>query len=90
MLMAIERLANVEIPIEIYDDFEPGPVPADVTAQRERAERRQEELRVEHSRVPLAPPSPTESIDSTKFPGGIVPTAMPTRRLGGRLRLRRR
>ena len=90
MLMAIERLANVEIPIEIYDDFKPGPVPAEVTARRERAQQRQEELRVEHSRVPLAPPSPTDAVDPTKFPGGIVPTAMPTRRLGGRLRLRRR
>ncbi len=90
LLMAIERLANVEIPIEIYDDFKPGPVPAEVTARRERAQQRQEELRVEHSRVPLAPPSPTDAVDPTKFPGGIVPTAMPTRRLGGRLRLRRR
>ncbi len=90
LLSAIERMANVEIPRQDYPDFEPGPVPADVVADRQRAVEKQEELRVEHSRVPLGPPSAAEAKDSTKFPSGIVPTAMPPRRLGGRLRLRRR
>lgn len=90
MLMAIERLANVEVPLQRYDDFKPGPVPPEVTAERQRAAERQESLRVEHSRVPLAPPSPQDADDKAKFPGGVVPKALPTRRLGGRLRLRRR
>ncbi|MHC4220170.1 MAG: DEAD/DEAH box helicase, partial [Planctomycetota bacterium] len=72
MLSAIERLTNVEVAKEEYDDFKPGPVPAAVTAQRETAEKRQEEIRVEHSRVPMAPPSGEDAVEATKFPGGVV------------------
>ena len=90
MLTTIEQVAGVEIPREIYNDFKPGPIPAEVTAKRERDQRRQEELRVEHSRVPVAPPSQEASRDTTKFPGGLVPAALPSRRIGGRLRSRRR
>ncbi len=90
MLTMIEQVAGVEIPREIYNDFTPGPVPAEVTAKRERDERRQEERRIEYSRVPVAPPPAEASCDTTKFPGGIVPAALPSRRLGGRLRTRRR
>ena len=90
MLIAIERLTNVEIHEEEYRDFEPGPIPPDVVAQKERADQRQQQLRVEHSRTPMAPPSEEEARDETKFPGGVVPTALPSRRIGGRLRSRRR
>jgi len=90
MLTTIEQVAGVEIPREVYNDFTPGPVPAEVTAKRERDQRRQEELRIEHSRVPVAPPATEASRDTLKFPGGIVPAALPARRLGGRLRSRRR
>jgi superfamily II DNA/RNA helicase len=90
MLHAIERLTNVQIPHEQYEDFEPGPIPPDIVARREQAEQRQEDLRIEHSRTPMSPPSPDEAIDETKFPGGVVPSALPARRLGGRLRTRRR
>jgi ATP-dependent RNA helicase DeaD len=90
MLTAIERLTNVEIPHQEYDDFKPGPLPADVVAQRERDEQRQEDLKAEYSRTPMAPPAETEATDEAKFPGGIVPTALPARRMGGRLRTRRR
>ncbi len=90
MLTTIEQVAGVEIPREIYNDFKPGPVPAEVTAKRERDQMRQEQLRIEHSRVPLAPPRKNEKIDESKFPGGVAPAALPSRRLGGRLRTRRR
>ncbi len=90
MLTAIEQVAGVEIPREIYDDFKPGPIPAEVTAKREQVRRRQEELRIEHSRVPLAPPPKDAAGDDARFPGGLVPAALPSRRLGGRLRTRRR
>ena len=89
LLTTIEQLAGV-ITCDQYSDFKPGPVPADITAQRQRAIERQEELRVEYSRVPLAPPKGDTAIDKTKFPGGVVPTSLPARRLGGRLRSRRR
>ncbi len=90
MLTTIEQIAGVEIPREIYDDFKPGPIPAEITAQRERDRIRQEELRIEHSRVPVAPPSKASASDESRFPGGLVPAALPSRRLGGRLRTRRR
>jgi hypothetical protein len=90
MLTTIEQVAGVEIPREAYGDFKPGPVPAEVTAKRERDAQRQEDLRIEHSRVPVAPPRKEEAVDESKFPGGVAPAALPARRLGGRLRTRRR
>jgi ATP-dependent RNA helicase DeaD len=90
LLTAIERLTNVQIPHQKYEDFEPGPVPPDIIARREQAAQRQEDLRVEHSRTPQAPPQAEEAADQSKYPDGLVPTALPARRLGGRLRTRRR
>jgi ATP-dependent RNA helicase DeaD len=90
LLLAIERLAGVEIDKIDYDDFKPGPVPPEVVAERQRQEQRQEAHRMEHSRILSGPPSPDEAEDATKFPGGLVPTAIPPRRLGGKLRRRRR
>ena len=90
LLQAIERVTNVQIPHQKYEDFKPGPVPPDIIARREQAEQRQEDLRAEYSRTAKAPPSADDAADRTKFPGGIVPTALPSRRLGGRLRTRRR
>ena len=90
LLSAIERLTNVEIPPMAYNDFVPGPIPAEVTTQRDLAQEREESLRIEHSRVPLAPPSPKEAADAAKFPEGLVPTALPAKRMGGRVRIWRR
>ena len=90
LLTAIERLTNSEIAKLHYDDFEAGPLPRDISAEREIAKRREDELRVEHSRVPLAPPTPEASKDGSRFPDGLVPAALPAKRLGGRVRLRRR
>ncbi len=44
----------------------------------------------EAGRVAMGPPSTQESADETKFPGGLVPTALPAKRMGGRVRTRRR
>lgn len=97
LLTAIEMLANVEIPRKHYDDFKPGPVPPEVAAQRELDARRREAA--ERSRNRYAPPPPPPAaqsplapaeIDPSKFPGGLVPTVMPQRRLGGRVPGRRR
>ncbi len=90
LLANIERLANVEIPRMEYPDFTPGPVPADVVAKRESEQKRQEEMRITHSRIAVAPPAPEEAADRTKFPGGLVPVAIPARRMRGRLRISRR
>lgn len=90
LLLAIERLINLEIPRIEYPDFAPGPVPQEVSARREADEQRREDLRVMHSRLPIGAPDPKDAADPTKFPGGLVPAAVPARRLGGRLRIRRR
>ena len=36
------------------------------------------------------PPVVEKEIDASKFPGGLVPTKLPAKRMGGRLRTRRR
>lgn len=90
MLSSIEKLTNVEIQPADYDDFQPGPVPREILSQREEDEQREQTVRIDQSRVPLAPPSQEEAIDTVKFPGGIVPSALPVKRMGGRLRSRRR
>jgi superfamily II DNA/RNA helicase len=89
LLTSIEMLTNVEIPKRDYPDFVPGPLPPDVQASRERAAARTESLRSE-SRAVTVPPVSSEKIDASKFPGGLVPSAMPSKMMGGRLKSRRR
>jgi ATP-dependent RNA helicase DeaD len=90
LLTGIEMLTNVEIPHEDFKDFQPGPVPPDILAQRERAAARTEQVRAEQNRSPAPPPALVGDRDANKFPGGLVPTARPSRSMGGRLRSRRR
>jgi ATP-dependent RNA helicase DeaD len=91
LLTNIEMLANVEIPKAEYDDFKPGPVPMDVAAMREHEAKRKEDAQQARNRsagpeVPVA----AAAVDPSMFPDGIVPTALPGRRLGGRVRTNRR
>ena len=90
LLTNIEMLANIEIPTVGYDDFKPGPVPAEVAAMREHEAKRREDA--QHSRNRNAGPEVpvVQSVDPNMFPDGIVPTALPGRRLGGRARTNRR
>jgi ATP-dependent RNA helicase DeaD len=90
LLTAIEMLTNVEIPRKEFTDFAPGPVPADIVAARERDAARRDAVRTEQNRLVTPPPALVGDRDVSKFPGGQVPSAMPARRLGGRLRTRRR
>jgi superfamily II DNA/RNA helicase len=91
LLSAVEMLANIEIPQKVYPDFTPGPVPSDVASYREAEKRRREELAQARSRLSVSttPPSPTKAADPNAFPGGVVPTALPMKRLGGVVRTRR-
>jgi len=89
LLTNIELLTNAQIRPAEYDDFEPGPVPKEVMVQRKADEEREETLRMEHSRVPLAPPTPEEVRDPVKYPRGVAPVALPAKRMGGRVRTRR-
>lgn len=90
LLTAIERLTNHEIACCDYRDFSPGPVPAEISAKRDLARQREENSKVEHSRIRETPPTPEEAADTAKFPGGLVPADLPSRRMGGRVRTRRR
>ena len=73
LLSAIEQLANVEIPRKEYPDFTPGQVPIEVQQRREAEVRKKEDLAKQRSRHEMVP-------------GGLVPVALPEKRLGGRLR----
>lgn len=87
LLTEVELLANTHVPARSYDDFEPGPVPADVEEQRKREAERREMLSSKNrykSAVPEVPAS-KEKIDASKFPGGVVPTKLPPRRMGGKI-----
>jgi ATP-dependent RNA helicase DeaD len=90
LLDQIERLTNVHIPEGDMAGFEPGPVPDAVAIDRIREQERRANLSSEESRSSLTAPVKDAPVDPSKFPGGIVPSAVPTRRMGGRLRTRRR
>ena len=90
LLTNIEMLANVEIPTVGYDDFQPGPVPAEVAALREHEVKRREDSQQSRNRSAGPEVPVVEAVDPNMFPDGIVPTALPDRRLGGRARTRRR
>jgi len=91
LLTNIELLTNVEIPESEYKDFKPGPVPPDVQAQMDLKSKREAELQEKRSRMSTRPEVPGDTqADPSKFPGGVVPKKLPSRRMGGRLRTRRR
>ena len=90
LLTNIEMLANVEIPVVSYDDFQPGPVPAEVAALREHDAKRREESQKARNRSAGPEIPPVAAVDPTMFPDGIVPIALPGKRLGGRVRTGRR
>jgi ATP-dependent RNA helicase DeaD len=91
LLSAVEMLANIEIPQREYPDFVPGPVPGDVSAQREAERARRERVAQAKSRLTATTAIPAASaVDPAAFPGGIVPSARPMKRLGGVVRTRGR
>jgi len=90
LLTSIEKLTNVQIEAADYEDFQPGPVPQEILSRRQLEEEREESVRIDQGRVPTTPPSPEEAADPVRFPGGLVPSALPAKRMGGRLRSRRR
>ncbi|MBX3358456.1 MAG: DEAD/DEAH box helicase [Phycisphaeraceae bacterium] len=89
LLTQIELLINAEIPKLDYPDFKPGPVPESVLKSREQDEQ-QAKLTQSFNRFavtanPVVPARP----DPTKFPGGVVPTMMPPKRMYGKTKTTR-
>jgi ATP-dependent RNA helicase DeaD len=90
LLMSVERLTNVEVKEVFHDDFEPGPEPRVVRQRRASLEQERESNRKNLGRTISEAPAKEIAEDTSKFPGGVVPSALPKRRMGGRLRGRRR
>ncbi|MCH2146399.1 MAG: DEAD/DEAH box helicase [Phycisphaerales bacterium] len=90
MLTNIEALTNVEIVEKQYHEFKPSPEPKKIRAQKKAEEARIEEARKAKSRSKLDVPSTQEGKDKGSFPGGVVPTGLPNKRMGGRIRPRKR
>ena len=90
MLTQIETLTNVEITLKEYPDFKPGPEPRVVEERRKKEEQRIEDSRQRKSRTKVDIPSEQEGKDDQSFPGGVVPKGLPSKRMGGRVRTRRR
>ena len=87
LLTQVEQLANTHVPARTYDDFKPGPLPSDVEEQRSREKQRREALTSKNRYKSAAPemPASKDKVDASKFPGGVVPTKLPPRRMGGKI-----
>ncbi|TVQ76055.1 MAG: DEAD/DEAH box helicase [Phycisphaeraceae bacterium] len=88
LLTAIEKLANIHIPEREYPDFKPGPVPRWIEEEKSKEAARTEKLQSRSRHDPPSMPAPAK-VDSNRFPGGIVPTKLPPKRLQGRSRTTR-
>lgn len=97
LLTEIEMLINAEIPKLDYPDFKPGPLPADVQVERDRNASRRTDGPKAINRYAITPvvPAPATAatattaavpVDAARFPGGIVPSKLPPRRLGGKVK----
>ncbi|MBL0922680.1 MAG: DEAD/DEAH box helicase [Phycisphaerales bacterium] len=95
LLTAVEKLANIEIPRLEYPDFEPSPPREGRDGGRGRGgPRPQSDAPAEPPKPPArtlaaAPPKPAAAVDASRFPGGLVPTKLPPRTLGGRVKTSR-
>lgn len=89
LLTEIEKLANIHIPGKFYPEFQPGPIPESVLREREQGEKRKSRPTKSRYAPPPTPPTNPAEVDPKKFPGGIVPSGKPAKRLGGRVRTRR-
>ncbi len=96
LLTEIENLTNAEIPRLEYPDFEPSERPKnwrdEPTGGRPPVEVRGVN-KTARNRLEAAAPPPASKIDekklAAKFPGGIVPTKLPGKRMGGKVRTAR-
>jgi ATP-dependent RNA helicase DeaD len=97
LLTDIEILVNAEIPKLEYPDFEPRERPADWRDEPkpnqyvvEGVERKENKPRHELDDPEEVAKSLSKEELAKKFPGGVVPSKLPPKRLGGRMRTGRR
>ncbi|MDG2054298.1 MAG: DEAD/DEAH box helicase [Phycisphaerales bacterium] len=90
LLTSIEKLINLEIPALSCDGFKPGPIPDRIRQAKEAQDSARAESREQSNRASTALPSSKDAKDVSAFPGGIVPSSLPKRRMGGKLRRGRR
>lgn len=94
LLTDIEMLVNAEIPKLDYPDFVPSPPPPGWRGEVPRqyrpaatgADGAPAEPKVDRYAQAVNPElPPAAKVDPSKFPGGIVPTKLPPKRMGGRV-----
>lgn len=94
LLTDIEMLVNAEIPKLDYPDFVPSPPPSGWRGEIPRqyrppgtnSEGAPVEQKTDRYTQVANPDMPnTKTVDTSKFPGGIVPTKLPPKRMGGRV-----
>ena len=85
LLTNIELLANTHIPELEYPDFKLSEPPRKVREERQAKQRDLERMRSVSRFDSPPPPVAVEKIDESKFPGGLVPTKMPPKRMGGKV-----
>jgi superfamily II DNA/RNA helicase len=92
LLRAIETIAGARIERQIDEAFVPGQPPAapGVPGAVEVKAQREETVQGGYKGVPVVPPSDDAQRDTGRFPGGLVPVAMPPKRMGGRVPTKRR
>lgn len=91
LLTQIELLINAEIPKLHYPDFKPGPVPRDVL-DSQALDAKRAEVAQNFNRFAQTAPKPVTQVaaaDPNKFPGGIVPTKLPPKRMQGKVKTTR-
>ncbi len=90
-LTAVEKLANVEIPLMTYPDFTPGPAPSGVRSRKAEQEKRAAAPPPNPGarEIVAAAPPPVAKADQYRFPGGVVPTKLPPKLMRGRVRTSR-
>ncbi len=93
LLTQIEHLINAEIPKIEFPDFKPGPVPKDII-DSQAFDAKRAEIAKSFNRFAQTPEKALRAAavaapDSNKFPGGIVPTRMPPKRMQGKVKTSR-
>lgn len=96
LLTQIEMLANIHIPEKDMPGFEPGPEPEHIVADRAAQERRLEQVRTAKNRFASSTnnaaslsKAAVSSGRANPFPTGPIPTKLPPRKLGGKIKTAR-